>query len=166
MDAATSSNSVAAEDTAHRGALIGRCRGWPRPSRRDAARHEVGHRMANAVIKFRGELPTLLSLSRPQIQKITLGPIAHNAVAAKERHVVGVRQLAHRDQIGSELDHRVGLARELHVHQHHLGPGGVQFVNAGLHRLPELVDVGPANRLHRAGLPDHKRWLQGEDVAS
>src|SRR5262249_10937094 len=73
----------------------------------DTACHEVGHRVANAVIKLRGELPALLSLSRPQIQKVVLGPISHNAVAAEEGHVVGVRQLTHRDQIRSELDHRV-----------------------------------------------------------
>src|SRR4029450_10616061 len=58
--------------------------------RRNAARHEVGHRMANAVIKLCGELRALLSLSRPQIQKVVLCPIAHNAVAAEERHVRGV----------------------------------------------------------------------------
>src|SRR5215831_5219012 len=134
--------------------------------RSDTARHEVGHRVTNAVIKLRGELPALLSLSRPQIQKVVLGPISHNAVAAEERHVVGIRQLAYRDQIGSELDHRVGLAGELHVHQHHLGLCGAQFINPGLHRLPELVDVGPSNRLHRTSLPDYKRWFQGEDVTA
>src|SRR5687768_16940688 len=84
---------------------------------RYATRHEVSHCAADTVVKLHGELAALLILFDPQIEQAALGPIPYNAPAAEQRDFVGVRHLAHRNEIGFEVNHRLGLTRELHIHQ-------------------------------------------------
>ena len=59
---------------------------------------------------FAASSRSLLTLSGPQIQRAALGPIAHDVMAAEQRHVVGIRQFSHRGEIGLEMDHSVARA--------------------------------------------------------
>src|SRR5512145_1061253 len=76
---------------------------------RYAARHEVSHCASDAVVKLDGELAALRILFDPQIEQTALGPIAHNATAAEQRGLSGVRHLAKRNEVGFEVNHRLGL---------------------------------------------------------
>jgi len=76
---------------------------------------------------------------------------------------VGIAEdLAQDALVPVEVDHGMGMARELHVHEHHLSPRGTQPIDAGLYRLAELIDLCAAHRIRRPRFPDHQHRLQGD----
>src|SRR5215475_3864773 len=85
-------------------------------------------------------------------------------MATEQRNIVGVGYLAQDVLVPVEVDYGMSMTRELHVHEHHLGPRRTQPIDAILNRLAELVDLCAAHCICRTRLPDHQCRLQGNNV--
>src|SRR5215470_8557294 len=86
----------------------------------------------------------------------------HDVMAAEQWDIVGVGHLAQDAFVPVEVDHGMGMPRELHVHAYHLSPGRTQPIDACLYRLAELVELCTTYRVRRPRFPEHQHRLQGD----